>query len=127
VVAGDRPRDRAAEVVAHEVGRVAAEGVDHADDVVDEVGHGVGGRVVGAGAGGIAALVDGHRAIAPVGEGGELGRPAPRRLGEPVEQEDHRPVRGPRGAGPERVPADGELVLVDRHGRMLGAAHVGGA
>ena len=113
--------------MAHEVDRAAAEGVDEAEDVVDEVGHGVGGRVVGAGAGGVAALVDGHGAIPGVGEGGELGRPAPRRLGEPVEQEDHGRLLGPGGAGPERVPADRELGPVDRHGRMLGAAHVGGA
>jgi hypothetical protein len=88
------------------------------------VGHGVGRRVVGAGAGGVAALVDRDGAVAGLGERGELGRPAPRRLGEPVEQQHHGRVLGAGAARPEREPADRE-VAVD--GEVLDAGHAAGA
>jgi hypothetical protein len=76
VVAGHGPRHRAAEVVADQVDLVRLEGVDDAEHVVDQMGHGVGGRVVGPGAGGVAALVDGDGPAALGGEGIQLRGPA---------------------------------------------------
>ena len=73
---GDRPRHRAAEVVPDQVDLVAPELGDDAEHVVDQMGHGVGGGVVGPGARRVAALVDGDGPVAGLGEGVELRRPA---------------------------------------------------
>ena len=76
MVTGDGPRHRATEVVPDKVDLVGVERIDDTEHVVDQMGHGVGGGVVGAGAGGVAALVDGDGPVAGGGEGVELRGPA---------------------------------------------------
>jgi hypothetical protein len=62
--------------VPDQVDLVGVERLDDAEHVVRQMGHGVGGGVVGSGAGGVAALVDGHGPVARGGEVVQLRGPA---------------------------------------------------
>jgi hypothetical protein len=58
--------------VAHEVDRVDRDGVDHAEHVVDDMGHGIGARVVGSRTRPLAVRLelhelDGHRILGLLG------------------------------------------------------------
>ncbi|MBB5792340.1 hypothetical protein HDA41_000304 [Streptomyces caelestis] len=69
-----------------------AQRLHHGDVVLHQLGHSVRVHRRGPGRTPVAADVDGHRAVARVGQGRQLMTPRVPGLGEPVQQQDQRPV-----------------------------------
>ena len=113
MVSRNHPRDHAPEVVPDEIESIRAERVGHAKDIGDEQRGLVRGHVVGAGAGGVAPLIECHRPEAGVGERRELQPPRARRLREAVQQDHRPPGRGSGFSSPEHEPGGG----LDLHAR----------
>ncbi len=113
VGAGQRPGDHAAPVVRDEVEAVRALGVGEGEGVGDEFGHGVVGDLRGAGARGVAALVDGDGAVAGRAQGGQHRAPGVGELGPAVQQQDEVTVGRSGRQGVVGVRADPELQALE--------------
>jgi hypothetical protein len=101
MAAGHLPGHRAAPVVADEVEAVEPECVGHAQHVGQQLGRPVGLDLGRAGAGRVAPLIERARPVAGLGQGGDLGRPRQRGLGEAVQEEHRLAVLGPVDASVE--------------------------
>lgn len=86
--------------MADDVEAVRALGVGERQGVGDEFGDRVGGDIAGAGAGGVAALVDGEGAVTGGGEAGSTSDQESANSGQPCSSSTSSPSAGPAARAP---------------------------